>query len=191
MTEAMTTPETGKNVYETSVINAINGLSTSDKYNEAKNEWEFNGKVIDYGPIKDQKPKQKCNLCGHNVRYAYVLNNTKNGKSIEVGSECIENYIMITPAVLSKMESAKKNLKMEAKKAAHNAYLRASFEAVKVRDEVFKTGTEEDENKIGAVGNNSMVLAKCIKDGRLYELAKKYNVELNESRIETFLKTCK
>ena len=177
--------------YDISVINAVLGMSVSKDYNQAKTEWNFTGDVVDHGFIKDQKPVAKCNFCGHPVRYGYILRNSKNSKKVEVGSECVENFMNVTLNVQNKMDLAKKNIAKKQKADARKAVLAALNEANKVVDEVFKSKNYKDRDRIGAAGNNEWVLYDYIKDGRLFEMAKKYSVNINMDRFNAFLKVYK
>lgn len=84
-----------KEAYEGTVIEAVLRHSVSKNYNEAKREWEYRGEVIDYGPLKDQKIPAECHACGHPIRYGYILHNRKNNKRMQVGSECVGNFLAI------------------------------------------------------------------------------------------------
>lgn len=164
------------------IISTMLSKSVSNVYDDAKKEWDFNGTVNDYGPVTEQKPPQKCQLCGHPIRYGYILNNSKNTKSVEVGSECINNYMMVTPTVMKKMEVAKKKAKNQLKVNAKKAYGLANNEADKVVVAVFKEKNYTDRDAIGSVTNNHVVLMDKIQSGVLFALAKKYGVTISMSR---------
>ena len=165
---------------------------------ELKKEWDFTGKVVDHGPIKDQKPIKRCQLCGHNLRYGYILINSKNNKKVEVGSECIGNYMEITPSLQGKIEYKKQNLIKKAKKAKSDA---AKEEKYKIRHAaswasveidylikaVDKTRNYDDMAAIQNARNNDSTMYKYIKSGIVEKFAKKYKVKINMDRINKFM----
>lgn len=181
----------GKKVYEGTVIASVLGHSVSKDYDKAKLEWGFTGKVNDYGELKYQQPKMKCQLCGHPIRYGFSLKNSINGKMVEVGSECIDNYINITPRVENALEKAKKdaiqNKKRELKQKMDNAYYQALREAEKVKKAVYTSKINKDINEIDSLGNNRWVLHNVVQTGILYKLAKKHNIEINKDKINSFM----
>lgn len=187
------TASANKKAYESSVINAVLGHSVSKDYDKAKMEWDFTGTVNDYGELKLQKPVKKCQLCGHPIRYGYILKNNKNGKKVEVGSECIENYVNITPRKINAIEKAKKDAINERKRAIKHAsdlaYSKALREAERVRKAVYAGKVYKDIDVINAIGNNRRVLHDRIKSGALYNLAKKYNVSIDKEKINDFMRT--
>ena len=179
------------NSYDMTIIGSILARSSSKVYDEAKKEWAFTGNVNDYGPLKDQKPQQKCQLCGHPIRYGYLLKNSKNNKDVEVGSECIDNYMLVTPTVMKKMDAAKKKAKNQIKVNARKAYGLANNEALKVQEAVEKGNNYKDRDIIGNVHYNHWVLMDRIQSGVLFDLAKKYGVTINMSRINAFVEQYK
>ena len=176
-----------KNAYEMTLISSILAKSVSVVYDEAKREWDFTGTVNDYGPVNQQKPTQKCQLCGHPIRYGYILNNKKNSNIVEVGSECVGNYLNISDKLIDKMNKAKKKAKNQIKENARKVYSLASNEAGKVKDAVFKGNDYKDKDLIGNINYNSWVLMDRIQSGVLFDLAKKYGVAISMSRINAFV----
>ena len=59
--------------------------SNSKNYDTAKNEWELVGSYYyKYGSY--------C-ICGHKIHNIFVIQNTYNGKELEVGEDCIEYFL--------------------------------------------------------------------------------------------------
>ena len=108
---------TENNTYQNRVIKNVLGLSAENLvYSRATQEWEYRGEVIDYGPLKDQIPKPaECQFCGHKIRYGYRLHNIVNQKVVEVGSECMGNFLEITPALASSLDADKRAAVKERK----------------------------------------------------------------------------
>lgn len=97
------------NPYESAVIQNILRHSHSKDYREAIREWSFEGEVIDHGELNNQMGKgAHCQACGHRIRYGYIINNKKNHKKMEIGSECIGNYEGISPG---RLDTALKTMK--------------------------------------------------------------------------------
>ena len=67
----------------------------------------------------------------------------------------------------------------------------ANMEADKVLTAVFKGKDYKDRDAIGAVCNNHWVLMDKIQSGILFDLAKKYGVTINMSRINSFVEQYK
>lgn len=174
-------------------------MSVGKTYSQAKTEWNFTGDVVDHGFIKDQKPVAKCNFCGHPIRYGYILKNSKNSKKVEVGSECVENFMNITVTVANKMEIAKKNAvkkaKQEAREKVERAYAGAYKEVKKLELAVYEM--EHLRNRINdsyffhAIYNNKVIFYDKIKSGKVVELAKKYDVKLDMDKINAFMEVYK
>jgi hypothetical protein len=173
------------------VISSILSKSVSSIYETAKNEWVFAGVVNDYGVIKQQQPTHKCQLCGHAIRYGYMLKNSKNNNETEVGSECVDNYMIITQAVANKMEIAKKKAKNQIKINAQLARDLAGNEAHKVINAVQAHGTNSEKYLIGRIDYNPGSLINSINSGLLFNMAKKYNVTINMNRINAFIENYK
>ena len=89
-------------IYEDTILKSLLTFSVSQDYNKAKYEWIYSGEVIDHGPIKDQIKKVHCMLCGHSIRYEYIITNKENKKKLGVGSECICNFMNVDPNRLKK-----------------------------------------------------------------------------------------
>lgn len=89
-------------VYEEIIVSSLLRYSVSQDYNKAKNEWSYDGEVIDHGPIKDQMGKMHCTLCGHPIRYEYIITNKESKKKIGTGSECITNFMNVDPYRMKK-----------------------------------------------------------------------------------------
>ena len=110
-------PARGKTPYQNRVIKNVLGLSAEKlAYGRAKREWEYRGEVTDHGPLKDQIPKPaECQFCGHPIRYGYRLHNAVNQKVVEVGSECLGNFLEITPALAISLDADKRAAVKERK----------------------------------------------------------------------------
>lgn len=188
-----------KKVYENSVISSVLGHSVSKDYDKAKLEWGFTGDVNDYGPLKDQKPVKKCQLCGHPIRFGYILKNSKNNKKVEVGSECVCNYLNVTPQLEGRMELVKASILEKAKKAKKEAAKKeklaynkargwAAFSIMDLIKIINKTTNYKDQAAIGSTTNNPDVMYKNLKSGVVFDMAKKYNFKLNMAPINDFMK---
>jgi len=123
-------PARGKTPYQNRVIKNVLGLSAEKlAYGRAKREWEYRGEATDHGPLKDQIPKPaECQFCGHPIRYGYRLHNSVNQKVVEVGSECLGNFLEITPALASSLDADKraavkerKNRQLKRRREIYNA----------------------------------------------------------------------
>lgn len=92
--------------YDEIVASVIMPLSSSPDLDTALREWEFTGEIIEYpkGDIRS------CELCGHPLRYHYVIRNRRNGSVLKVGSECVYNfpYIRVDVEKLRKQQQKKK-----------------------------------------------------------------------------------
>jgi len=185
---------TKNNNYQNRVIKNVLGLS-ADKLNyaRAKREWEYCGEVIDHGPIKDQMPKPaECQFCGHNIRYGYRLHNTVNQKIVEVGSECIGNFLEITPALASALDTdkraARKRRKHEQIKMRRDLYKSALAEVRKVRIAICAFNRcQKDRDFIMPVCNNASTLYSALASGELDRLAEKYGVILDHEKLNAFV----
>ena len=185
---------TKNNTYQNCVIEKVLALSVEKKnYDLAKREWEYRGEVIDHGPLKDQIPKPaECQFCGHKIRYGYRLHNVVNNKVIEVGSECIGNYLEITPSLASALEAdkrtARKRRKNEQIKMRRDLYNAALAELRKVRIAVCAIDTcQKDRNYILSAGNNAATLYSALASGEIDRLAEKYGVILDQQKINAFV----
>jgi hypothetical protein len=164
-----------------------------NNYNIAKREWEYRGEVIDHGPLKDQIPKPaECQFCGHKIRYGYRLHNTVNQKIVEVGSECIGNFLEITPGLASALDddkrTARKRRKNEQIKMRRDLYNSALAELRKVRIAVCAfDNCQKDRNYILSAGNNASTLYSVLASGEINRLAEKYGVILDRQKINAFL----
>jgi hypothetical protein len=189
----------GKNPYQNRVIKNVLGLSAETvSYSKAKREWDYHGEVIDHGPLKEQIPKPaKCQFCGHPIRYGYGLHNSVNQKFVEVGSECLGNFIEITPAIASTLDADKRAAAKQRKnrqlKRRKDIYIAAQGEAGKVKEAVCAaaaTGNEgyrEDREYILKIGNNAATLYSGITSGEFDRLAKKYGVTVDLDKITAFI----
>lgn len=94
--------------YDSKIAAKLLDLSVNKtNYNQAKNEWIFTGTVIDNGaPIK------YCELCGHELRYEYIIVNQLNGRQLAIGSDCVKNYLMIEYSQISIHQLRKSRLLM-------------------------------------------------------------------------------
>ena len=162
-------------------------------YNIAKREWEYRGEVIDHGPLKDQVPKPaECQFCGHKIRYGYRLHNVVNNKVIEVGSECIGNYLEITPTLATALDAdkraAKKRRKNEQIKMRRDLYNSAQGEVRKVRIAICAFNRcQKDRDFILPVCNNAATLYSALASGEIDRLAENYGVTLDRKKIDTFV----
>ena len=185
---------TKNNTYQNCVIEKVLALSVEKKnYDLAKREWEYRGEVIDHGPLKDQIPKPaECEFCGHKIRYGYRLHNIVNQKTVEVGSECIGNYLEITPALASALDAdkraARKRRKNEQIKMRRDLYNAALAELRKVRIAICAMDIcKRDRNYILSAGNNASTLYSAFASGEIDRLAENYGVILDQQKINAFL----
>ncbi len=185
---------TKNNNYQNRVIKNVLGLSAEKlNYARAKREWEYRGEVIDHGPLKDQIPKQvECQFCGHPIRYGYRLHNVVNHKVVEVGSECLGNFIEITPAIASTLDADKraaaKQRKNQQLKQRREIYIAAQSEVRKVKIAVFSGNPyQQDREYILKIGNNAAALYSGITSGEFDRIADKYNVTVDLQKIEAFV----
>lgn len=74
-------------------------------------QFDHTGEVIDL-----VKPVGKC-VCGHPIRYEYIIKNRYNGKIAKVGSECINNFQDYSPALYASLMKTVERLKEEERKA--------------------------------------------------------------------------
>ena len=180
--------------YENRVIEKVLALSAEkNNYDIAKHEWEYRGEVTDYGPITEQIPKPaECQFCGHNIRYGYRLHNVVNNKIVEVGSECIGNFLEITPIIASALDSDKrkavkqrKNQELKRRKELYNVAMR---ELRKVRIAICAIDNcQNDRNYILTAGNNASTLYSSLISGEIDRLAEKYGVIIDREKINEFV----
>lgn len=78
--------------------------SRSKVFNEVITEWEF--KYMYEGEVEDNK---HC-ICGHFIKYSYVIVNILNGNTLELGSECIKKIPGDLFEVCKKVKSAYKKI---------------------------------------------------------------------------------
>ncbi len=182
------------NTYQNRVIENVLSMSAEKvNYDLAKQEWDYRGEVIDHGPLKDQIPKPvECQFCGHKIRYGYRLHNNVNHKVVEVGSECIGNFLEITPALASALDTDKraavKRRKNEQLKRRKEVYTAAMRELRKVRIAVCAIDNcQNDRNYILSAGNNASTLYSAIISGEIDRLAENYGVILDRQNIEAFV----
>ncbi len=185
----------GKNPYQNRVIKSVLGLSAEKLiYARAKGEWDYRGEVIDHGPLKEQIPKPaECQFCGHKIRYGYRLHNVINQKVVEVGSECIGNFLEITPAIASTLDADKRAAVKERKnrqlKMRREIYNSAMGEVRKVKSAVCAGNPSQKERDfILSVGNNASTLYSALTGGEIERLAEKYGVTVDQQKIEAFMK---
>ena len=185
---------TKNNNYQDRVIKNVLGLSAEKlNYARAKREWEYRGEVVDHGPLKDQMPKPaECQFCGHKIRYGYRLHNTINQKTVEVGSECIGNFLEITPALASALDAdkraARKRRKNEQLKMRREIYNLAQGEVRKVRIAICAFNRcQKDRDFILPVCNNAATLYSALASGEIDRLAENYGVTLDQKKIQTFM----
>ena len=182
------------NNYQNRVIKNVLGLSAEKlNYDLAKREWEYRGEVVDHGPLKDQIPKpSECQFCGHKIRYGYRLHNTVNQKTVEVGSECIGNFLEITPALASALDAdkraARKRRKNEQLKMRRDLYNSALGEVRKVRIAICAFNRcQKDQDFILPVCNNAATLYSALTSGEIDRLAENYGVTLDRKKIQAFM----
>jgi hypothetical protein len=185
---------TKNNNYQNCIIENVLAMSAEKfNYDIAKREWEYRGEVIDHGPLKDQIPKPaECEFCGHKIRYGYRLHNIVNNKVIEVGSECIGNYLEITPALTSALESdkraARKRRKNKQLKIRRDLYNSALVEVRKVRIAICAFNRcQKDRDFILPVCNNAATLYSALASGEINRLAENYGVILDQQKINAFV----
>lgn len=185
---------TKNNNYQDRVIKNVLGLSAEKlNYDSAKREWEYRGEVLDHGPIKEQIPKPaECQFCGHKIRYGYRLHNNINHKVVEVGSECIGNFLEITPTIAYSLDAdkraARKRRKNEQTKMRRDLYNSALGELRKVRIAVCAfDNCQKDRNYILSSGNNAATLYTALASGEIDRLAEKYGVTLDHQKIQAFM----
>jgi hypothetical protein len=185
---------TKNNTYQKCVIENVLALSAEKfRYDLAKREWEYRGEVIDYGPVKDQIPKPtECQFCGHKIRYGYRLHNTVNQKIVEVGCECVGNFVEITPGLASALDADKRTARKRRKhkqiKMRRDLYNSALAELRKVRIAVCAFDTcQNDRNYILSSGNNASTLYSALASGEIDRLAEKYGVILDHQKIDEFM----
>ena len=185
---------TKNNNYQNCVIEKVLALSVEKKnYDLAKREWEYCGEVTDHGPLKDQIPKPaECQFCGHKIRYGYRLHNVVNNKIIEVGSECIGNYLEITHVLASALDTdkrtARKRRKNQQLKMRRDLYNTAMAELRKVRIAVCAfDNCQKDRNYILSAGNNASTLYSALASGEIDRLAENYGVTLDQKKIQAFM----
>lgn len=87
----------------------INGLAPDPS------EWEYTGQCHDLG-----KPVGYC-ACGHEIRYEFILNRKRDGATAVVGSVCIDNYALISPAAAAWMRQDLERMMEEVKEAKKKA----------------------------------------------------------------------
>jgi hypothetical protein len=185
---------TKNNTYQNCVIENVLAMSAEkNNYNIAKREWEYRGEVIDHGPLKDQIPKPaECQFCGHKIRYGYRLHNVVNNKVIEVGSECVGNFVEITPSLASALDTdkrtASKRRKNEQIKMRRDLYNSALAEVRKVRIAICAFNRcQKDRDFIMPVCNNAATLYSALASGEIDRLAEKYGVTLDQQKIQAFV----
>ena len=185
---------TKNNNYQNRVIKNVLGLSAEKvNYDLAKREWEYRGEVSDHGPLKDQIPKPaECQFCGHKIRYGYRLHNTINQKTVEVGSECIGNFVEITPALASVLDAdkraARKRRKNEQLKMRREIYNLVQGEVRKLRITICAFNRcQKDRDFILPVCNNAATLYSALASGEIDRLAENYGVTLDQKKIQAFM----
>lgn len=185
---------TKNNNYQNRVIKNVLSLSAEKVYYaRAKREWEYRGEVLDHGPYKDQMPKPaECQFCGHKIRYGYRLHNTVNHKVVEVGSECIGNFLEITPSLASALDTdkrtARKRRKNEQLKMRRDLYNSALGEVRKVRIAICAFNRcQKDRDFILPVCNNAATLYSALASGEIDRLAENYGVTLDLKKIQAFM----
>jgi hypothetical protein len=185
---------TKNNTYQNCVIENVLAMSVEkNNYELAKREWEYCGEVLDHGPIKDQIPKPaECQFCGHKIRYGYRLHNVVNNKVIEVGSECIGNYLEITHSLASTLEADKRTARKRRKnkqiKMRRDLYNLAQSEVRKVRIAICAFNRcQKDRDFILPVCNNAATLYSALASGEIDRLAEKYGVILDHEKLNAFV----
>lgn len=192
----------GKNPYEDRVIDRVLALSHESKdYSIAKREWKYTGEVTDHGPIDQQIPKPaSCQFCGHPIRYGYLLHNTVTKKQVEVGSECIGNYLDISPALVeADKAAARKKRTTQIKVRRRTLYNEACREVLRVvwtieslikhsSDPVVVAAAKRDLAAISPATRNGAMLYSAITDGRVARLADRYGVAINSQKLDSFVR---
>ena len=186
--------QTKNNTYQNRVIKSVLSLSV-DKvaYERAKREWVYRGEVIDHGPIKEQIPKPaECQFCGHSIRYGYRLHNIVNQKVVEVGIECLGNFLEITPALESALDADKRAAARQRKnqqiKRRREIYTAVMTELRKVRIAVCAFDRcQNDRDSILNAGNNAATLYSALVSGEIDRIAERYGVTLDQQKIQAFV----
>ena len=163
-------------------------------YQKALKEWSFNGGVIDHGPIKDQMIKANCALCGHPIRYGYILQNKAAGRDIEVGSECIGNYEIAKPDIVN---SALKRFKLKRYNEAMKAFKGAAWTIGNLRmfikiqldkhDYYSEINRQYRADYESCNTNNEAVVFHGLTAGKYQEIAQRYSFVLREDYLNGFL----
>lgn len=199
-------PARGKTPYQSRVIRNVLALSRdSHNYSVAKREWEYRGEVTDHGPLDQQIPKPaECQFCGHPIRYGYLLHNRFTGRRVEVGSECIGNYLDITPALAGRLEADKRDARKK-RDARIQKHRRAVYEGAR-REFLRVLWTVESRYKaaggykaigspvakdyfsIDAAGSNAATLYTAITDGRVTRLAARHGVVIDPRKLDAFVR---
>lgn len=89
-------------------------------------QWEATGEVRDL-----QKPEGTC-ICGHAIRYEYVIQHLTAGHLAHVGSECINHFQELNPDLWAALERARLEFEEKVKaqeKAARSARQQAAVAA--------------------------------------------------------------
>jgi hypothetical protein len=210
------TPARGKNPYQSRVIKNVLGLSDETvSYSKAKREWAYRGEVMDHGPLKDQIPKPaECQFCGHPIRYGYRLHNVVTARTVEVGSECLGNFIVITPSLAKSLDADKRAAKTQYQnrllKRRREIYQAAVREVTKIEDAVLAevrkqggggfvpqrlpTSLQHDREALSMIGRNPGYFYTRITGPRgglnpdvIPALAKKYGVTVDLEKITAFI----
>lgn len=89
--------------------------------------WVFDGEVIDLGRMCGN-----C-LCGHPIRYEFIIHSADRSRQAIVGSECIEHFQSYNPGLFEALKKADKDLHEKiraARKAAKEAKDSAEAQAL-------------------------------------------------------------
>jgi NAD-dependent SIR2 family protein deacetylase len=185
-------------IYEDIIIKSLLRFSVNQDYEKAKLEWMFDGEVIDHGPIHDQIKTANCSLCGHQIRYEYVITNKENKKRLGVGSECIGNYGIVHP---SRIEGSLKRLKEAQYKKVSDAYNKASWTVHNLKASIRYKIDEKDgilgfSNPLNKEAkrdyetlnlNNEVIVFKLLTSGIVHQIAQKHNFTLRQDYIDEFM----
>ena len=114
------------------------------------NKWEFTGQV------NDNKYMTDVCVCGHFIRYEYIIRNIDTGETEKVGSECITNFKEYNEALYNELVTAKRELEEERKRKLQETrdskyrkeYENNLAEAKAIRDELYEKYTHLGAPKV-------------------------------------------
>jgi hypothetical protein len=75
-------------------------------------EWDYEGECFDLGPRGG-----KC-VCGHFIRYAYIIHHKGDNKTEQIGSTCIDFFKEYSPELYASLALTRKQRRSAAVKAS-------------------------------------------------------------------------